>query len=265
MNPMLEQHPHNLDLGEILLDLPDQFVTFNEAFTTVTQLAVSILRHSKISVRFGDDLGSRELLTRQKQRLQRLLDQWGGAYQTMFLGAYQNTLGREHLGVLQLRICAWKCEIVIATSMSNTELVFDDFTAQFQMITHFSRYVLQKDQQIRDSDGSRLQYGMGLIMALFYAATRCRKFLVRREAIAILREWPCTNGIWHSLQAAKVAEWIVRIEEESGGGLEFVPADCRVKLQSLRVTLMKGTIVVECMQSSAGGALEHRRASLTWP
>ncbi|EXL65183.1 hypothetical protein FOPG_18580 [Fusarium oxysporum f. sp. conglutinans race 2 54008] len=264
MSPMLE-HPNDLNFEEIVLDLPDQFTTFNEAFTAVTKLAVSILRHSKASARCGDDSGPWDLLARQKQRLQRLLDQWGKAYETMFLEACQNTVGREYLGVLQVRICAWKCEIVIATSMSNTEVVFDGFTAQFQRITHFARYVLQKDQEIRDSDGPRLQYGMGLIMALFYTATRCRNFFVRREAIAILREWPCTNGIWHSLQAATVAEWIVSIEEKCCGGLEFVPADCRVKLQSLRVALKKGVITVECMQSSADGTLEPRKANLTWP
>jgi hypothetical protein len=153
---------------------------------------------------------------------------------------------------------------MIATSMSNTEVVFDSFTAEFQRITHFARHLLRKDQEVRESVGPKLQYGMGLIMALFYTASRCRDVSVRREAIAILREWPCTNGIWHSLQAAKVAEWIASIEEECCGGLEFIPEDCRVKLQSLKVSLQNGVIAVECMQDSVDGVLEPRRASLHW-
>ncbi|KAF5988652.1 putative mercuric reductase [Fusarium bulbicola] len=264
MTPTSE-HPNDLNPEEIVLDLPDQFATFNEAFAAVTKLAVSILRHAKISARGENDSGHRESLARQKQHLQGLMDQWGKAYESMFLEACQSTVGREHLGVLQVRICAWKCEILIATSMSDTEAVYDDFTAQFQRMTHFARYVLQKDQELRDSDGPRLQYGMGLIMALFYTATRCRNYFVRREAIAILREWPCTNGIWHSLQAATVAEWIVGIEEERCSGLEFVPVECRIKLQSLTVVLKKGVIAVECMQWSADGTLEPRKADLTWP
>ncbi|KAF4503413.1 mercuric reductase [Fusarium agapanthi] len=202
MTPTSE-HPNDLSPEEIVLDLPEQFTTSKEAFATVTKLAVSILRHAKISA----------------------------------------------LGEID----------------SDTEAVFDDFTAQFQRITHFAQYVLQKDQELRDSDGPRLQYGMGLMMALFYSATRCRNFFVRREAIAILREWPYTNGIWHSLQTAKVAEWIISIEEERCSGLEFVLGECRVKLQSLRVALKKGVIAVECMQWSADGALEPRKANLTWP
>ncbi|KAH6662065.1 hypothetical protein B0J14DRAFT_571251 [Halenospora varia] len=265
MNPMCE-HPFNdLNVEEIMLDMPDQFTTLNEAFTAATNLAVSVLRHSRTSARCGDHLGPRDLIARQQQCLQGLVDQWNKAYEPIFLKVCQNIGGREYLGVLQLRICVWKCEIMIATSMSNTEVVFDSFTAQFQRITHFARHVLQKDQEIRESDGPRLQYGMGLIMALFYTATRCRDFSVRREAIAILREWPCTNGIWHSLQAAKVAEWIASIEENCCGGLRFIPGDCRVKMQSLKVALQKGVITVDCMQSSVDGVLEPRKANLHWP
>ncbi|KAG5744531.1 hypothetical protein H9Q70_012760 [Fusarium xylarioides] len=265
MTPMME-HPNDLDFEEVVLDLPDQFTTFNEAFTAVTKLAVSILRHAKISAQCEDDSGRhRDFLARQKQHLQGLMEQWAKAYEPMFLEACQNAVGREYLGVLQVRICTWKCEILIATSKSDTKVVYDDFTAQFQRMTHFARYVLQKDQELRDSDGPRLHYGMGLILALFFTATRCRNFFVRREAIDILREWPCTNGIWHSLQAAKVAKWMVSIKEERYSGLEFVPAECRVKLQSLRVALKKGVIAVECMQPFADGTLEPRKANLTWP
>ncbi|RBR11698.1 hypothetical protein FVER53590_13003 [Fusarium verticillioides] len=264
MTPTSE-HPNDLSPEKIVLDLPDRFTAFNEAFAAVTKLAVSILRHAKISAQRKNDSAHRESLAQQNQHLQGLMDQWGKAYEPMFLEACRNNVGREYLGVLQVRICAWKCEILIATSMSDTEAIFDDYTAQFQRITHFARYVLQKDQELRDSDGPRLQYGMGLIMALFFTATRCRNYFVRREAIAILQEWPCTNGIWHSLQAAKVAEWMVSIEEERCSGLEFVPVECRVRLPSLRVALKKDVIAVECMKPSADGTLKLRKANLTWP
>jgi hypothetical protein len=265
MNPMLEHPFIDLNVDEIILDMPDQFTTFNEAFTAATKLAVSVFRYSRTSARYGDDASPQDLILQQQQCLQRLVDQWNNAYQPIFLEVCRNTIGREYLRALQLLICVWKCEIIIATSLSNTEVIFDSFTNQFQRITHFARHVLQKDQEIRKSDGSRLQYGMGLIMALFYTATRCRDFSVRREAIAILREWPCTNGIWHSLQAAKIAEWIVGIEEKGCGGLGFIPEECRVQMKSVKVSLQKGVIAVECMQSSHTGVLELRKSNLHWP
>ena len=84
-------------------------------------------------------------------------------------------------------------------------------------------------------------------------------------AIAILWEWPSTNGVWHSLQAAKVAEWIANIEEKCSGGLGFIPEHCRVVMQSLKVSLQQGVITLECVQSSLNGALEPRKANLYWP
>ena len=265
-NPMLE-HPFNEpNVEKIIMDIPDRVANFNEAFTAATNMAVSVLRHSRTSVRCGDGSGPRDLLAQQQQRLQRLVDQWNKTYEPIFLEVCQNPVGREYLGVLQVRVCVWKCEIMIATSMFNTGVVYDSFAAQFQRITYYARHLIQKDQEFRESDGPRPQYGMGLIMALFYAATRCRNISVRREAIALLREWPCTNGIWHSRQAAKVAKWIASTEEKCCGALEFISEDCRVKMQSLIVSLQKGGVItVECMQSYVNGVLEPRKANLHWP
>jgi hypothetical protein len=266
MNPMLE-HPFNdMTANEINLDIPDQFATFHEAFTAATNLAVAILRHVRTSARCGDISTSRECIEQQHQYLLERMEQWNKAYELVFLRVCQNPVGREYLGALQLRICMWKCEIMIATSLSSSEAIFDSFTAQFLRITHFARHLLRKDQEVRESVGPRLQYGMGLIMALFYVATRCRDVCIRREAIAILREWPCTNGIWHSLQAAEVAEWIANLEEGCCGGLtrKFIPEDCRVQLRSLKVSLEKGVVNVECMQYIGKGVLEPRRANLHW-
>ena len=267
MTPMCE-HPFNVDLNveDVAMDMPDQFATLNEAFAAATNLAVFILRHSRIAARRGDGSGLQESIAQQQQQyLKGLVDKWNNAYASIFQELCRNIASPEYLGALQLRICVWKCEIMISTSMSNTEAVFDGFTSQFQKIVQFARHLLQTDQEIRKSDGPRVQYGMGLIMALFYTATRCRDIAVRREAIAILREWPCTNGIWHSLQAAKVAEWIADIEEERCDciDMKLIPGDCRVKMNSLKVSFQNKVIVVDCMQHSIGGSLISRNVILS--
>jgi hypothetical protein len=154
---------------------------------------------------------------------------------------------------------------MISTSISKEEIVFDDFTERFQQITFFSRRILQKHQEIRESGGLRAECGIGLTMTLFYTATRCRDFSVRREAIAILREWPCSDGIWDSLRVAKVAEWIVSIEEEGCGSARIIPEECRVRMNCLKITLQHDGITVECMQGSLDGVLEPRKADYVWP
>lgn len=126
---------------------------------------------------------------------------------------------------------------MITASLSNTEIVIDSFIPQFRRIAQFARHVLREDQELRKSDGPRLQYGMGLVMALFYTAIRCRDFCMRREAISILQEWPCTNGIWHSLRAAKVAEWVAKIGALSGAFQEELKDAVRRQLQFIAADL----------------------------
>ena len=264
MNPMCEHPFHSQSVAETMLDMPHRFSTLGEAFAAATNLANSVLQHSRTAARCKHDLGSQDLVARQQQRLQRLVDQWNKAYEPVFLDACRDTSGRDYLGVLQLRICIWKCEIMIATSTSDREDVFDRYMEQFRRITHFSRHLLEKDQDIRKSEGPRVQYGMGLVMALFYTATRCREPSIRSEAVAILREWPCTNGVWHSLQAAKVAEWIASLEESRCGDSRYIPENCRVRMNSLKVVREKDTIAVRCMQPSADGGLEPRQGNLLW-
>ena len=261
-------HPSNYSEDEESMgdmDIPDRFSTINEAFVSATSLATFILLHSRMSARFRDVAGHWDSIVRQQQCLDRLLDRWNEAYEPFFLNASENTASREYLGALQLRICIWKSEIMIATSIFDEEAVFDNFTVQFQQITSNARYLLERDKEIRKSDGPRVQYGITLIMSLFYTATRCRDFFVRREAIAILREWPCMNGVWHGLQAAKVAEWIVGIEESNCGGNGFIREECRLRMKSLKVDLQKDFIIVECMQPSVDGRLKLRQVNIPWP
>lgn len=264
LNPMCESPFNNLN-DDDLEDVPDYFSNFNEAFMSATALASVALRHSRASARFGGIEVPPNLIAQQRDYLKRRADQWNKAYEPIFAQACEDTTSHAYYGALQLRICVWKCEIMIATSISNSEDVFDDFTSQFQRITYFAQHILQRNPQVRGLDGLRGQYGRGLIMALFYTATRCRESPIRRQAIAILQKWPCTNGVWHSLQAAKVAEWIVNIEERYSDEHGYVHKDRRIKMNSLKVVLQNDVIIVECMWPSDDGSLELQKAHLCWP
>ncbi|PMD49635.1 uncharacterized protein K444DRAFT_548970, partial [Hyaloscypha bicolor E] len=73
------------------------------------------------------------------------------------------------------------------------------------------------------------QFGWGLAMALYCKATRCRGPSIRREA---------ANGVWDSLQAAQVAEWIIGIENEKASGNKHIPQDAWER--GLEVKCIKG-------------------------
>lgn len=244
----------------VIEDVPVQFATLDEAFILSTGLATRIFQHLRRSARCR---GPQDSLIRHQVSLTRLLDQWKKAYAPIIMEACQNSASREYVGALLLYTSILVFEIIVSTSISKEELIFDNFTEQFQRIIVFSRYILEKDQQIRGGDGLRVQQrGMGLTISLFYTATRCRNFSVRREAIAILRKWPCKDGIWDSLQAAKVAEWIVSTEEKRYDGDIFIPEECRVRMDSLKITVQNSGITVECIQGLVDGFFELRKINL---
>ena len=54
----------------------------------------------------------------------------------------------------------------------------------------------------------------GLVPALLFTSTKCRHQETRRRACRLIRKSPRREGLWNSLEAAKVAELVIGIEEE---------------------------------------------------
>ena len=263
MNPMIDiqvTEPEEMRVEEYP---PYRFANLSEAFPLAINLASCSVRHSRKAAR-ALNLGSSEVaLEEERDALCDSLFQWTRAFRPLFLEAETGQVAgnQDLLGTLLLHTCLMAFEIVLATSLSKNESIFDSYTEAFRRIVFLCRRVFQIEGERRQVDGLKAQFGLGLIMVLYYVATRCRESSIRREAISILREWPSKNGIWDSLQAAQVAEWIMGIEEEAACG-EEIPEQARVRMSSLQVTRHKGGIDIECIQGQNDGIWRRRKASL---
>ena len=262
MNPLYDypfddsEYQGKQDL-HIIQKLPDQFTTPNDALPSASSLAMSSLLHLRRCAKYtnGDLL---RLSTAQEQdTLSAAVDRWNKAFRPILMEANQNLTSRKHLGAIQLHILVVTAKIIISTSIYTEEIVFDQFTRQFQYIVCISRRILEKEQEFRRLSGLKTQFSMGLIMSLYYTATRCRDYHVRRDAIAVLKEWPLRHVVWDSWQAAKVAEWIVSIEEEGCDSNGFIPEEWRVRMTSLNVEMHTGgRVSVGCTQGSRNHVLK---------
>jgi hypothetical protein len=262
MYPMYDHPFIDLD-GDVELEhIPDQFDSLTEGFSKSINPSTRFLQFIRTAARCGDVEGLRSSLLEQQQFLYRLLHKWINAHEPVFLRTCHDITSREYLGALHLRVFSFVFETMLSTSMCREETVFDKYTERFQQIVFYSQHLLKKDHDLRGLDGLRVQCGLGLTFCLFYTATRCRDFYIRRETIALLKKWPRIDGIWDSLQAAKIASWIVSIEEENCENDVFIPEEHRVRMNSLKITLQDGKIGVECMQGPLDGALIFRRVSL---
>lgn len=65
--------------------------------------------------------------------------------------------------------------------MSKEEGILGDFAAEFKETVSFCTTILQRDHELRDMKLLRAQFGMGIIMILYFCPTRCRDAVVQYE------------------------------------------------------------------------------------
>jgi hypothetical protein len=131
----------------------------------------------------------------------------------------------ENMAILQCYLCNLVFKTTHTTCMETEECVFGNSLDRFKYIVSSSQFLFQKDQEFRLLRGPVLQFGVGLIMCLYYTATRCRDSILRREAIVILRQFPSKNGVCDSLQLAEVASWVADLEDDVRNEEGVIPED----------------------------------------
>ncbi|KAH8821247.1 hypothetical protein F5884DRAFT_659397 [Xylogone sp. PMI_703] len=89
---------------------------------------------------------------------------------------------------------------------------------------------------------------IGVIVPLYLVALKCRVSTVRRKAIALLLEWPRREGVWDSLFAGRIAEWVMNIEEEFLSPEGVVPPWARVQRVTSKFDLLQRKAELVCMQ-----------------
>lgn len=222
-DPFSDTEDQPIEDLSLIEDLPSRFVTLDEAFPSAISLttrALLVLR------RFNKRTNGEPVWfpgTLELNALKMTLDRWNKAFSPILKQASQHVASRIHLKALELDIGVIAAELIVSSTIEREEPMFDKATLQFQYIVSTSRRLLEKEHELRTSTDPKTQFSVGLITILYYSATRCRDPTVRRDAISVLREWPSRYGLWDSVQAAKVAEWVLASEEEGCDNLEVTP------------------------------------------
>jgi hypothetical protein len=77
-----------------------------------------------------------------------------------------------------------------------------------------------------DQKKSTFKIAMQIICPLYLVARRRPHRGLRREAIALLLLHPRREGLWNSMLAGKLGEWVMMLEEDNYEG-DFIPEDMR--------------------------------------
>jgi hypothetical protein len=271
METYLALHPMNdnpvMELESIPLNhtYPARFSKLAEAFPFALELSISGTRHTRNAFRSLNMGSNQDVLVRERDYIHNYIRQWKKAFRPILLeretGQYYGS--RDSFGILQLFACVIGFELLLVTGLSKEEIINDRYTQQFRQIVSVCRrlFEMERDWDRRNRTTwlttLKAQFGLGVVMSLYIVATRCREPFIRRDAIASLREWPSKNGIWDSLHAAQVAEWIMGIEEEMACGDNNIPEEARVRMSSLKVTTKREGFDVECIQGYANQRVQR--------
>lgn len=131
---------------------------------------------------------------------------------------------------LQLQLMEMAVYICLHLDRSLSEEAFDSFTESYSRINQLSRELirLEKESEAKQGiDGQGFSYSVSVAELLFGVGRTCRHRRIRRESIALLREWPRRDGIWRPVVVAALCKAIVELEEGAWyGGPSIAPDAC---------------------------------------
>jgi hypothetical protein len=90
-------------------------------------------------------------------------------------------------------------------------MMWDEYTESFETMVEHAEMLLQLECGQKQSS---FTFDMEIILPLYIVAVKYRHGDLRRRAILALRSQQRQEGVWNSHLAARVAEYLMRLEEQ---------------------------------------------------
>ncbi|PLB47405.1 hypothetical protein P170DRAFT_240591 [Aspergillus steynii IBT 23096] len=107
----------------------------------------------------------------------------------------------------------------LATCHNDREASCDQFNPTFQRIVDLCRRFIgdtaRSPANSPKPSGSTFMLEPGLIPALYLTALKCRQSDIRQEAISLLYQYPCQEGMWEPALMAQFVQGVSGLEEEA--------------------------------------------------
>lgn len=183
----------------------------------------------------------------------KILEQWNLDIEN-FLAAPNNTKSREELQrpIALLKIYQIIMGAILVTGVHGRETLHDEHLEKYKQVLRLTESLVF-DGPSSFSSTNFFCFDVGVIFPLFWVATKCRDSPTRWRAVKILASMNHQEGTWKSTVAAKVAEFVIGVEEEGlpmGVGQEQVPESSRVHLVNTIGDAERGEIRLRCLMRS---------------
>ncbi|CAK7199134.1 hypothetical protein SEUCBS139899_001806 [Sporothrix eucalyptigena] len=232
--------------------IPDQFLSLREARLAWDSLCEHIFRFMEFMMQYAN--APPNLLPKSMQqygmKFKFLIEAWSNAFEPLLLSrANPGVSSQEKTGIAVLKMFQIMGQILYLMTFSDTEMMFDAFQQQFRAIVDLAFEVVGDEERraaaARCPDPTRCVHqhhqhyanyhttarhikasfsaDLGIVPPLYVVATKSRDRVLRRQAIELLRSSARREAMWDSELVARIAMWVVEIEEE-GEEAEFYEA-----------------------------------------
>ncbi|KFY31702.1 hypothetical protein V493_00882 [Pseudogymnoascus sp. VKM F-4281 (FW-2241)] len=144
--------------------------------------------------------------------------------------------------------------IMMATGLYGQETLHDEHHGLYEHIVALGKALFIQQKLGEPADGYIFCFETGIIFPLFFVAIKCRHPLIRRQAITLLETANHQEGSWDSFGAAKVAEFVMGVEETNlphGGGAEHVLESARVHMVNVSANIERRRVDLMCLRRTS--------------
>ena len=194
--------------GALLSGLPDVH-TIIDARTVL----YTLMFHSHSAIRLVD-LNKANHLRPPRDVLLKRLQEWKAAIAKVEEPKVVK-LSKVHSYQKAMLLMYWHVTFIwMSVFLDKTQTAFDNYIPEFEEIIHQATIYMH----FRVMD--KVDDTMSLIPPLYFVATKCREPSRRRKAVdmlkqALLLQPPCKSRLWRVVPTARIAETVIKIEEQS--------------------------------------------------
>ena len=192
---------------------PSQFKTLDAARTSLINLMNAVLTFCYM--KDYELFESQEATILRQQSIAHKLDEWASAFNN-FTHEQAPAQILDHRGVSIVRAHYLLNALWVQKALFCEEEAFDVHIPSFiEIVNILERAIHSPGKPNTDlADLPSFSADMGIVSVLFFTAIKCREPSVRRRASAVLRRGPRREGMWDSIESARVADLIIAVEEE---------------------------------------------------
>jgi hypothetical protein len=196
------------------------------------------------------------------------LKQWSSAFEELLFQSQKTDVSEiesRHIQILKLhRIMADLHINIDFVRATRDEMMWDEYAEEFETMVGHAETLLKLEQGQKQS---AFTFDTEIILPLYFVAAKCRHGRVRRMAISLLRSQQRQEGVWNSHLTARVAEYLMQLEEEGLHGT-VVAADVvrRKRVLGVEVTfdLEEKRAIISYVKLKESNGIERLNEWVEW-